>query len=563
MKHVVNIIEMNNQQDGEIALVEAHQIRWEGIPGIRPSKKDERMKQWETLNYGMFIHWGLYSEIAGVWNDEPVTKGYSEQIQMWANISEEEYLDVAKRFTAEQFDADEICLLAKKAGMKYVLMTTKHHDGFCMFDTKTTNYNIVEQTPFGKDPLKMLSDACARHGLKFGIYYSLVDWHQGHPFDENNNNPIPENIEKIIEAQLGELLTNYGDICEIWFDMSSPTEAQSRKFIDIVRKYQPSAAINSRIWNNMGDFRTLDDNEVPSVTLDGSWQTPASIYQETWGYRAWQVRDDLQHKVKELLKALVGDGNYLLNIGPRGDGSIVPFEAEALEEIGAWLKRHPNMENVQATLFDKHPWGKVKANHGKVYLIVEDIPEDGQLILDGLLNKVNNVVEDGTNKEIKWQQTDGIVTITLPTAFEEHILPVIEVDIEGTLSIIPNHTVNISDHQTTIHREQFYTGHGYHELGNYNSMRQVIVRYTAFITANASQTVNMSFHGEVNEDKMYRVAVGNTEVVIKGKQLNEGEIGSFTISGDKVEEVSITLAEPTHEGDPLDITLNNMTIDVQ
>src|SRR5699024_10877676 len=113
-------------------------------------------------NYGMFIHWGLYSEIGGVWNGEPVTKGYSEQIQMWANIPESEYLKVAHDFTAENFDPDEICELAKDAGMHYVLMTTKHNDGFCMFDTETTDYNIVKQTPYGKDPLKLLSEACER-----------------------------------------------------------------------------------------------------------------------------------------------------------------------------------------------------------------------------------------------------------------------------------------------------------------------------------------------------------------------------------------------------------------
>lgn len=544
-------------------MADVQHINWQGIPGVRLNKQSQRMKQWETMNYGMFIHWGLYSEIGGVWQDKPITKGYSEQIQMWANISKQDYLEIAKYFTANKFDADEICLLAKKAGMKYILMTTKHHDGFCMFDTKTTYYNIVEQTPFAKDPLKLLADACARHGLKFGIYYSLVDWHQGHTFDENNNNPIPENIERVIEDQLKELLTNYGDICEIWFDMSSPTEEQSRKFINLVRKHQPNAAINSRIWNNMGDFRTLDDNEVPSVTLDGYWQTPASIYQETWGYREWQVRDNLEGKVQDLLKALVGDGNYLLNIGPRGDGSIVSFEAEVLEEIGAWLRRHPNMENLQPTLFDKQAWGKVKYNEGKLYLIVEEIPEDGQLVLKGLLNEINQVVEDGTTNELAWDKNDSQLTITTPVSFEEQSLPVIEVDIKDTLEIIPENTIDLKEKNTEIDLANFYTGHGYHELGNYNSMKQVIVRYFIFVRSEKACNINVKFNGTADENKSYRVKVGRSECVITGNELNNSAIGLFPIEENHVEEISITLADPNHEGEPLNLELKDITINIE
>lgn len=536
------------------------QVHWHGIPGLVKRQRNERMQTWETLNYGMFIHWGLYSELGGVWQGEPVTKGYSEQIQMWANIPEADYLKVAENFAAEAFDADEICELAKAAGMKYVLMTTKHHDGFCMFDTKTTDYNIVQKTPYGKDPLKQLSDACARHGLKFGIYYSLVDWHQGHEFDENNNNPIPDNIEKLIEAQLEELLNNYGDICEIWFDMSSPTVAQSQMLIDIVRKYQPQAAINSRIWNNMGDFRTLDDNEVPSVTLDGSWQTPASIYNETWGYRAWQERDDLDGKVKELLKAFVGDGNYLLNIGPRGDGSIVSFEAEVLEAIGAWLERHPNMEGLQATSFDKPSWGKVKYNDGKLFFIVEEEVKNNELILKGLVNEVVSVVEDGTDNDLQWEKKDTTLTIHLPEKFTEEVLPVIVVEVADEVEVIPSKTVHLEGTLQEIEKDSFYTGHGYHEEGNYNTMQQVIVRYSAFVHSDAGGKVSFVFHGEAVDDKTYKIIVGDEEKLVSGKEWKEKQVGPFTINANEVEEIRIVLAEAKHEGDPLHLDLQSVAM---
>ena len=224
----------------------------------------ERLARWQRLGYGMFVHWGLYSELGGVWQGKPVTTGYSEQIQGWANISHDDYAKIAERFAAPKFDADAICGLAKDAGARYIVVTSKHHDGFVMFDTATTDYNIVKRTPFGKDPLKLLSEACRKVGLGFGVYFSLVDWHAGHvPEVQHNSNPIPASMEPLIERQLRELMTNYGRIAEVWFDMSAPTPEQSRRFAAIVRELQPQAAINGRIWNNAGDFVTLGDNEAP------------------------------------------------------------------------------------------------------------------------------------------------------------------------------------------------------------------------------------------------------------------------------------------------------------
>lgn len=304
-----------------------------------------RLEAWRKLGFGIFIHWGLYSELGGVWQGRPVTQGYSEQIQSFAKIAPADYAKVAERFTAAKFDADAICGLAKEAGARYIVVTSKHHDGFAMFDTTSTDYNIVQRTPFGKDPLKLLSAACRKIGLGFGVYFSLVDWHAGHPFDPDNNNPIPASMEPLIEQQLRELMTNYGPITEVWFDMSAPTPAQSKRFAAIVRELQPQAAINGRIWNNQGDFVTLGDNEAPPRRLQPPFEVPASIYHETWGYRSWQKREDAPGKVDELVHGLVearaGGGNYLLNIGPMGDGSVVPFEAQVLRGIGAWLREHP------------------------------------------------------------------------------------------------------------------------------------------------------------------------------------------------------------------------------
>ncbi|WP_176222274.1 alpha-L-fucosidase [Tuberibacillus sp. Marseille-P3662] len=524
-----------------------------GIPGIVSPVQDQRMAYWKNLKYGMIIHWGLYSQIGGVWNGEPVKDGYSEQIQMWANIPESEYVNVAKSFTGEYFDPDEICLLAKEAGMNYIIMTSKHHDGFCMFDTDTTDYNVVKQTLYGKDPLKLLSEACRRHGLEFGVYFSLVDWHQGHLFDVDNNNLIPSSIEGVIKKQLKELMTNYGPICEIWFDMSSPTPDQSQEFIRIVREYQPEAVINSRVWNNMGDFRTLGDNEVPSVNIEGAWQTPASVYQETWGYRKWQTRDYLDEKVKELLKGFVGGGNYLLNIGPRGDGSVVEFEAEVLRQVGQWIRRHPFILEASETQFDQHPWGQIKIHNNKLYLIVTRRPEN-RILLHGLLANVSDVVEEGTTNGMIWHQEGDTLSIMLPSVLTEPVLPVIEVQLNQCIEVFPKKTVILEEGQQQLTTNDLYQGYGYRDQGNYNSMHQTVVRDTAYLLGIQRGNVFVELFGNAALDKTYCIQWGETFYTIKGKELNSFQIGPLKIKENVVTPFTVRLAKSSFAGEPLDFS---------
>ncbi|MFC7678853.1 alpha-L-fucosidase [Paenibacillus sp. GCM10028914] len=535
------------------------------IPGVVSLHESERIAEWQRLRYGMFIHWGLYSEIGGVWNGEPVTKGYNEQIQMWANISEEDYLEVANKFTAEQFDAAEICKLARDAGMKYIVITTKHHDGFSMFNTATTDYNIVEKTPYGKDPLQLLAEECRNHGLKFGIYFSLVDWHQGHEFDGNNCNSIPESMEPIIEGQLRELLTNYGPIAEVWFDMSAPTLEQSQKFASLVHELQPEAMINSRIWNNGGDFRTLGDNEIPSVPLDGAWQTPASIYHSTWGYRSWQKREDLEGKTKELVQSLVSilarGGNYLLNIGPRGDGSIVEFEAEVLRGIGSWIQRHPAFaEELAATYFDQHDWGEVLADQGSLYLCVTNWPEDGKLILSGLANNVTEVVEDGSSAPLTYNAKGTELIIDLPELAADEVLPVFRVSFEGELHVIPKNTVSETDGVWKVQPDNLYTGSGYADEGHYFTMKKTQVRLTSYLAVKEAGYVFVQLEVEADPNRKYKVVVGETEHVVSGAELSVSPIGPFTVHADEIIPMTITLAEPAHVGDDLRIDFSSAAV---
>ncbi len=535
-----------------------------GITGKVALSQDARIEKWQRLQYGMFIHWGLYSEIGGVWNGEPVTKGYNEQIQMWADISEAEYLEIAKHFSAEKFDAKEICKLAKDAGMKYIVITSKHHDGFSMFNTATTDYNIVEKTPYGKDPLKLLAEECQNFGLEFGLYFSLVDWHQGHEFDYNNCNSIPESMEPVIEGQLRELLTNYGPIAEVWFDMSAPTVEQSKKFKNLVHELQPNAVVNSRIWNNEGEFRTLNDNEVPKVPIEGAWQTPASIYHSTWGYRSWQKRDDFQGKMEELVKTLVSvrarGGNYLLNIGPRGDGSIVEFEADVLRGIGAWLDRHPGFDDLSATQFDQHAWGEVLTGNGNLFLYVMNWPEDGKLVLNGLATNVTDVKEDGSNTVLAYQVEGNDLIITLPEKPADEVLPVIQVALDGELSVIPQQTIVESEGSWKILPENLYTGNGYADGGSYFTMKKTRVRLTSYLATNEAGTVSLKVAGEADPSRNYRVQLDGTEHVVTGEQLTTAVVGPFFVSANQVVPLNITLAEPKHVGEDLNLVFESATV---
>ena len=308
-------------------------------------------ERWQNLQFGMFIHFGLYSLAGGCWNGKPVKKGYCEQILSHGNIPQADYEALMSDFRIPHFDAELIAGTAKKAGMRYLVITSKHHDGFCLFDTKTTDYNSV-RSACKRDIVAELAAACKKNGLAFGVYFSLIDWHcpWALPISSHNSDRIPEKHHAYNVAQLTELMTNYGDICELWLDMGHPTRQQSQEMYDLVHGLQKNIMINGRIWNDKGDFATMADNEMPELPegryeLNVPWQTPASIYKETWGYKSWQERTDAQGKIRNLtdsLRRVVSHGgNYLLNIGPDNEGNIVPFEKEVLEGIGENLRKMP------------------------------------------------------------------------------------------------------------------------------------------------------------------------------------------------------------------------------
>jgi len=314
-------------------------------------QQETLIRNWQNLQFGMFIHFGLYSLAGGCWNGKPVKRGYCEQIAAHGDIPPADYEALTRRFTAQNFDAEAIARLAKEAGMRYIVLTSKHHDGFCLFNTGTTDYNSVKAA-CARDLIAETAAACKKEGLALGLYFSLIDWHcpWAAPVSDHNSDPIPPKHHAYNLSQLTELLTHYGDICELWLDMGRPTREQSEQMYTLVHSLQKNIMINGRIWNDRGDFATMPDNALPELpypdyTLNIPWQTPASIYKETWGYKSWQERGSAKEKITELTASLrsvsARGGNYLLNIGPDGTGAVIPFEAEVLRGIGKNLQREP------------------------------------------------------------------------------------------------------------------------------------------------------------------------------------------------------------------------------
>lgn len=403
----------------------------------------EALKTWHGNKYSMFIHFGLYSLPGGVWKGQPVTYGYSEQIQAFAKIPKEEYMQLAKDFNPTAFNADSIVALAKRGGMKSVVLTSKHHDGFCMFHTATTTYNSYDATPCKRDFVKELSDACKRAGIRFGLYFSIIDWNfpYASPMSDHNCDFVPEKHQEFSKAQITELLTNYGPISEFWFDMGSNTPAQSKELYELVHKLQPDCMVSGRIGNDQYDFCVMADNAYPEGSLHTPWQTAASMFDETWSYRSWQERGEVKDKVYQKLCQLTNvvshGGNFLLNIGPKGDGSVVPFEKEVLESIGNWLDKYGYaVYQTEASPFPKSfEWGTVTRKDNKLYLILSgQYPKDGKILLDMPGYKL----QKGDGKMAMYLQYGDEISVSIPaSAYNDSTIHVLTLELDKPVEVQP------------------------------------------------------------------------------------------------------------------------------
>ena len=411
----------------------------------------ERMAWWRDARFGMFIHFGLYSTLGGEWKGKAV--GSHEWIRNNAKIPHEEYIPLRGQFNPTGFDADAWVLAAKDAGQKYVVFTTKHHEGFSMFDSRATSYDVMA-TPFRRDIARDVARACRRHGMKIGWYYSIMDWYHADYLPRRDwelRDTSGADFARYVvfmKAQLRELLTHYGDISVLWFDgqwESTWTHAIALELETFCRAIVPDVIINDRIdvgvpkdlpaqpgYRRAGDY-TTPELMVPEVGMPGvDWETCMTMNQN-WGYSKF----DHDYKsvptlVKLLIETASKGGNLLLNVGPMGDGRIPQESIDGLRGMGAWMRVNGGaIYASRATPFAKAPV-RVTSQPNRLNLFVDEWL-GGELTLPALRTAPQHawLLEDRTLRLPTAMSPDG-VTVTLPERGPGTLVPVVVLEFTET-----------------------------------------------------------------------------------------------------------------------------------
>jgi alpha-L-fucosidase len=384
----------------------------------------------------MFVHWGLYSALGGRWQGRTY-HGNAEWIMSRARISVADLEASAATFDPQRFDAEEWVQLAIDAGMRHIVITAKHHEGFAMFKSEASAFNIVDATPFGRDPLRELADACAAGGVKLGFYYSQYqDWHEpnaaGNTWDfaeldkdvgvgnqvDVGRGDFDRYLQEKAIPQIRELLTNYGPVALIWFDTPGGiTEEASRELTDLVHELQPDCLVNSRVGNGHGDYSSGGDGEVPQMIRPGLWES-IDTHNDSWGYA---IDDENWKSPKELARRLVRvaakGGTYMLNVGPTGEGAIPTGAARILRELGTWIApRREALYGTQAWCDASMPWGEITARDDRLYLHVLTLPPSHRIWLPGLTGDIlrATVLGEPNAGEPTWELSDGTWVVDVP-----------------------------------------------------------------------------------------------------------------------------------------------------
>ena len=433
------------------------------LPEETKAQRDQRMAWWREARFGMFIHWGLYAVPAGEWKGKKIP-GIGEWIQFNAKIPPAEYEPLQKQFNPVKFDARKWARIAKAAGIKYVVITTKHHDGFCLFDSKLTDWDVMG-TPFKRDIMKELSDACRQEGLKMCWYHSILDWRHPDYLPRGPGSPRPWDTRPTagadynryigyMKGQLKELLTNYGPIGVVWFDggWEHPAkEHRSAEVVAMLRSLQPSIIINDRIQLPQ-DFNT-PEQEIPATGIKGrDWETCMTM-NDTWGYK----KDDQNWKSTEtLLRNLIDiaskGGNYLLNVGPTAEGEIPEASVERLAAMGKWMQTNGEaIYGTTASPFKRLPWGRATKKPGKLYLHVFDWPK-GPLQVPGLKNKVEKayLLADAGKAALPVTQNEDGVLVRVPESAPDKIASVVVLDVVGEPEVTAAATSQAADGSLTL-----------------------------------------------------------------------------------------------------------------
>ena len=421
-----------------------------------------RMEWWREARFGLFIHWGVYSVPAGEWNGQ---KDYAEWFLEQTHMPVSQYEKYADQFNPVKFDATAWVRAAKEAGVKYIVITSKHHDGFGMFRSDLTDW-CISRTPFQRDPLKELAAACKAQGIKFCLYYSIMDWHSSDWGNRRAWNdvaakagpPDMDRYDAYMKGQLKELLTRYGPIGLLWFDgqWESPwTTARGIDLYNYVRSLQPAIIVNNRVGKpasseavgfsqtgTVGDYGTPEQNIPATGFGPGVYWESCMTMNDHWGYNKndhnWKSTETLVHN---LIDCASKGGNYLLNVGPTSEGLFPAPSLERLQQIGDWMKVNGvAIYDTTASPFSQLPWGrcttKTDGKKTTLYLHVWDWPTNGKLLVPGLKNPVRSAILLATGKRLETSATPEGVVLDLPATAPDPISSTIVLKFKGAPEIV-------------------------------------------------------------------------------------------------------------------------------
>ena len=432
------------------------------LPGETKEQKDKRMAWWRDGKFGMFIHWGLYAIPAGEWKGKKVS-GIGEWIMHRARIPVEQYAPLQKQFNPVKFDAKQWVGIAKNAGMKYIVITSKHHDGFCLFDSKLTDYDVMG-TPYGRDLLGQLAEECHKQGIKICWYHSIMDWYQ----PDAKGASFPKYAEHL-KGQLKELLTNYGPIGVLWFDGEWIKEWDEKQGIELekyCRRIQPTLIVNNRVGKRKkgspGDFGTPEQHIPPTGIPGWDWETCMTM-NDTWGFKKddhhWKSTEDILHKLVDIVSK---GGNFLLNVGPTAEGVIPQPSVERLQQVGKWLQVNgESIYGTGASPFKRLAWGRCTQKPGRLYLHVFEWPADGKLVAPGLTNRVAKayLLADPQRAALKTSASESGVTVEVPAKALDPIDTVVVLEMEGDAQV-EQAAITQSEDRTLVLHARDATPHG-------------------------------------------------------------------------------------------------------
>lgn len=403
--------------------------------------KDTKQQWFKDAKFGLFIHWGLYALLAGEYKGQK-TDRIAEWIMNRMDIPAGEYEKLAADFNPVNFDADMIVRKAKEWGMKYIVFTAKHHEGFAMYNSASSEYNVVKASPYGSDIVKQLKAACDKYGMRLGLYYSQAqDWHDPNGLWANHDNSSKDYqhyLDNKVKPQLTEILTQYGDIALIWFDTPmESTPEQSQSLIDLVKSIQPNCIVSGRIGNGMGEYMTTGDNFIPRLPYKGDWELPATL-NDTWGFSKydhnWKSTEEI---IRLLLKVTARGGNYLLNIGPDALGNVPVESMEILDKAGAYVQK--NSEAIFGTQrMDFYPyemeWAEFTQKDNKLFVHVFQPRVRVELMNVGNKVKRAYLLQDGRDLQFECLiscEGNSMIEVDLPADMHNEAYYCVGLEFEG------------------------------------------------------------------------------------------------------------------------------------